>query len=48
MLLLASLCLPIYLTQLLGMHAGKGYVDVSTVDAGTAQKIAKVLTCQTC
>ena len=22
--------------------AGKGYVDVSTVDAGTAQKVAKV------
>lgn len=25
-----------------GMSAGKGYVDVSTVDAGTAQKISKV------
>ena len=26
-----------------GMSAGKGYVDVSTVDAGTAQKISKVV-----
>lgn len=25
-----------------GVAAGKGYVDVSTVDAGTAQKISKV------
>lgn len=24
------------------LHAGKGYLDVSTVDAGTAQKIAQV------
>lgn len=26
-----------------GMKAGKGYVDVSTVDAGTAQKVAKAI-----
>ena len=25
-----------------GMGAGKGYVDASTIDAGTAQKIAEV------
>ena len=25
-----------------GMGAGKGYVDASTIDAGTAQKVAEV------
>ena len=29
-----------------GMGAGKGYVDASTIDAGTAQKIAEVSTHQ--